>query len=182
MVGSAVSLVTVSKKNGRTYQRKFDHEEAERRYDAGESVAALAQEYGVVVNAVRRIVVPASRAAYDRYQVSLKGRGHCDRCGGPMHQGSRYRGSRLCRKCFGDDQATSVRPDALLCFGCREWKPDHEFPHNRSKVRRRGRHSFCRACNTIQRRAHRQRNLEASRAYDRAYGARRRGAQKVAST
>ncbi len=173
-----MSLTHVGK-NGRIYQRKFDHGQAKRRYEAGESVAEMAREYGVSENAVYRVVSPGTRAAYDRFYASLKGKGRCDRCGEPMNQGSRYAGSRQCQKCCDDDRATSVRPGVLLCFGCREWRPDEEFPRNRSTtVRRRGRHASCRACSTAQRRDYRQRNREASNAYDREYKRKRRAEGK----
>lgn len=158
-----MSLTYVSPKRGRVYVRKFDHEEAQRRYDAGESYKELAAEYGVTPNAVWNVVTAAGRRASARSQENQRartvGQGRCERCGAPTNlQAQRY-GSRLCRSCVADDRATSVRESELLCHGCGEWKADEDFPHKSSaRVRRRGRSSYCRACETLARQRYRERH------------------------
>lgn len=59
-----MNLITVGK-NGHRYRRKFDHEDAQVRYAAGETIAALAREYGVAWAAVQRVVNPAVRKRMD---------------------------------------------------------------------------------------------------------------------
>lgn len=59
----SVSLVTVSAKNSRVYRRKFDHEQAQVRHAAGETVASLAREYGVNWMAVKRVAAEWRRAS-----------------------------------------------------------------------------------------------------------------------
>jgi transposase-like protein len=49
--------VTVSARRNRVYERKFNHEEAVRRHDAGASYSTLAREYGVTPMTVRRVVL-----------------------------------------------------------------------------------------------------------------------------
>jgi hypothetical protein len=143
----------------RVYERKFDWNEAKRRYAAGESLYLIASELGVSHQAVRRVVVPGKMEEQAAYSRTLKGAGRCDDCGGPTHAGSRYRGSTRCRDCASLALATSVRENELMCFGCKEWKPDEEFPLNKADSKaRRWRHSFCRGCQTIARREYRNRN------------------------
>ena len=47
-----MGMVTAS---GRQYQRRFDWEQARTRYQAGETMTAIAASYGVTKEAVRRI-------------------------------------------------------------------------------------------------------------------------------
>lgn len=147
-------------RGARGYQRRFDHDEARRRYAAGESVAALAREYGVTESAVYLVVsakqAASARALHERYRTADR----CERCGAVKSLFSRYTsGSRLCRSCAMDDRATSVREGELRCSSCGEWKPDDDFPRNRSaRLRRRGRHNQCRSCQTNARQAYRERH------------------------
>lgn len=166
-----MSLTFVGK-NGRVYQRKFDHEDALRRKEAGETVASLAREYGVSESAVWAAISPRTKACNLRAAAARRERGRCERCGGWKHGGTP---AKLCASCAMDDRATGVREHELHCFSCGEWKPDAEFPYNKGgQQRRRGRHSQCRVCQTIARRDHRRRNREAARAYERARYARRK--------
>ncbi len=50
-----------------------------------------------------------------------------------------------------------MRDDALQCITCREWKWDIEFPWHRGEDYRRGRHTTCRNCHTLIKRAYRER-------------------------
>lgn len=53
--------------------------------------------------------------------------------------------------------ATSVRPDALRCVTCHEWKSDEDFPLDAGgRKARRGRHKECRPCGTISRQKYRE--------------------------
>lgn len=150
--------VTFVGKNGRVYQRKFDHEEAQRRYAAGELASALAREYGVTRHAVASVVSDRTKATRRRYEMHVKLAGVCERCSAPTNLAAQRNGSRFCRDCASDNQATSVGDGVLMCFKCREWKLDDDFPHTVSgAIRRRGRHSFCRACQTKARQEYRER-------------------------
>ncbi len=158
----------------RVYTRKFDHDEAKRRKEAGESVASLAREYGVTPHAVWMVVSPKSKADNLRAQAKLRAKGRCERCGGWKHGAT---AAKVCQRCAADLKITTVTETTLQCIRCKEFKPDAEFPFNRAESAiRRGRHGECRACNTIARREHRQRNREADNKYQREYKRRRRAA------
>lgn len=147
-----MSLTTVSTKRNRIYQRKFDHDEARIRHAAGESLSALAREYGVTQAAVKRIVDAEHRAAMDsRIQRWMMG-GVCRDCG---KQGVSRQKAR-CKKCASQAAATSVRPGELWCSRCQQWLPDESFPHGDKTKARRGRHQYCRQCNTAARRQYRE--------------------------
>jgi hypothetical protein len=180
-LNDGVRLTHVSPlKPNRVYIRKFDHDKARARYAAGESVAAMAREFGVTDGAVWQVVSPRMIEAYRKRAEKNKTAGICDDCGGPMHLGSRYRGSTRCRDCASLVLATNVRPDSLRCPTCREWKPDEDFPFSRGVHKHhRDRHAQCRLCLTVARRSHRQRNREAHNKYQREY--RRRRAAGVAA-
>jgi hypothetical protein len=149
-----VSLVTVSQTRNRVYQRKFDHEEAQRRHKAGESVYALAREFGVSPKGVARVVFPAVRAQLRARTNAALRSGTCEDCG---KQGIANQ-SRRCNPCAAIAASTTARSDTLLCRACQRWLPDNSFPHDRGGTSRRGRHRDCTACNTRQRRDYRQRN------------------------
>lgn len=145
----------------RVYTRKFDHDEARARYQAGERISDLAKAYGVSTTAVARVVdervAQRMAEAHERFRLS----GRCDVCGGQMSGHSRSTGSRRCRRCAALAQATSVRNTMLLCMTCRVWKPDEDFPRNRAeRIARRGRHTQCRACATVSRREYRNRSKQ----------------------
>lgn len=163
-------------KNGRVYHRKFDHDEAKKRYEAGESVAGMAREFGVHVSAVWQVVSPRIVESQRRLHERLRAAGECERCGGWKNGLTQ---TALCHKCAMADRVTSVRPTTLRCGTCREWKSDGEFAGARTNPARRDRHDQCRPCSTKARREYRQRNREADNAYERAYRARRRAEQRV---
>lgn len=175
-------------KSGRVYVRRFDHEEAQARYEAGETIAALAAEFEVTYRAVWNVATESGRTAVRKSQENAKrryeGQGICDDCGGPMNLGGRlYNGARRCNPCSALAQATSVREGELRCVICKQWKPDYGFPHNkRERGARRGRHTVCRSCQTVVRRDHRRRNREAENAYQRAYKRRRRTVSQKATS
>lgn len=158
-----MNKMTGKTRGRRVYVRRFDYEEAQSRYDAGESLSALAAEYGVTYTAVWQVVTPAGRhlakRSADNVRARTVGQGICDDCGGPMSAASRRHGSTRCMPCAARARATTVRAGELRCNRCREWKIDENFPMNRSKRgARRGRHQQCRACSTILRREYRERH------------------------
>jgi hypothetical protein len=159
---------------GRTYQRKFDWADAQRRRARGESYSSIARSYGVTPQAVKLACDPEERErAAQRARAFLAiGTAHCIDCGAPI---TRYR--KRCIACAHLQLATTVREGELLCVDCKQWKPDEEFPRNAQLKARRGRHRQCRACNTIARREYRHRNPEAERTYAREYKRRRRAAK-----
>jgi hypothetical protein len=156
----------------RIYQRAFNYDEARARHRAGETCAQLAAEYGVSSTRVWQVINPEGGRRAAEASEAWSRSGKCPDCGGPMRRNGR---SQRCRPCYLLLRATTVRPTELQCSTCREWKPDDAFPFNRREsFTRRGRHGQCRTCQTIARRSYRQRHPEASRAYDRAYKAKRR--------
>lgn len=163
----------------RIYTRKFDHDEALRRYAAGESGPMLARLYGVSVSAIYFQVSPKAQASHARAAEKIRASGRCDDCGGPMNGLSRRTsGSTRCRPCANRLAATSVRETELQCSTCRQWKPDSEFWNDAAKSNqvRRGKHKQCKVCGVVERRSHRERNREADNAYEREYKRRRRAA------
>lgn len=62
-----MGLVTHSEKRNRTYQRKFDHEEAVRLRKEGATYTELAERYGVTPMTVRRVVLKLYSAVGDGY-------------------------------------------------------------------------------------------------------------------
>lgn len=138
--------------------RKFDWDEAKRRYQAGESQVEIARSVGVSITAVRFALYPLERASSRKRRAEWQRQAVCAVCGG---QCSRTSGqdpaSYRCRDCFNKAQAISVRDNELQCMTCRQWKHDTEFFHNRSLTLRRGRGKVCRVCDTALRQARRER-------------------------
>jgi hypothetical protein len=94
----------------------------------------------------------ARTSAYQRI-----GQAHCVDCGIGISRNA-SRPSERCKRCAGLHRATTVRDATLLCVTCKQWLRDKDFPCNRNKNgARRGRHKQCRACSTIARRQHRER-------------------------
>jgi hypothetical protein len=152
-----MSIVTVYAKNGRVYRRKFDHEQAQIRHAAGETVTALAREYGVSFQAVKRVVDLRTRARMAEQTRRYLMSGVCVDCG---KEGVSIHGPR-CRACASQLKANSVRADTLRCTTCRRWLPDSDFPRRGANKARRQRHKQCRECNTVARRAYREKHKAA---------------------
>ena len=159
----------------RTYTRKFDWEEAQRRHEDGESYTSLALDYGVSKAAVRLACDDEARRKMAEHSAIWQRSGSCPDCGAQTTH--RSEGDARCRSCHAKTRAISVRDLELQCITCREWKPDQDFARNVAEPARRGRHTQCRGCSTISRREHRQRNREADNAYSRAYKRRKRWEQ-----
>lgn len=156
-VSGGSNLATIGK-NGRIYPRKFDHEEARRRFKRGENIADLAHELGVTWAAVSFAVDRHRRNA----NLLLKAEqmsSHCATCGEPCSWNRYQQAEPRCLDCFDKARTTSVRENELLCFGCRNWKPDNDFPHSAARHchKRRGRHNCCRVCGSEMKRAWRER-------------------------
>jgi hypothetical protein len=159
-------VVGRSAKRNRLYVRRFDHEEAVRRHAAGETIAALADAYGVTYEAVRHAVTPGLKdrnVENDRRWRT----GVCERCGGPamrLVSGKRKHnpdGRVLCRSCRPVlKRKPLLVADGIVnvhCGACDTWKPVADFPPRvaraiaaNARVKAR-----CRACDTAERRRHR---------------------------
>ena len=141
-----------SEKRNRVYKRRFDYDEARRRYQNGETAVALAEEYGVTDRAIYRVVIPGEIERMNAYQNSFKGKGTCENCGAPTHGLSqRYKGTRYCRDCStarrtAEHVAKTVRDSELWCTKCRAWHPDNAFGiYKKAPHYRRDRHTVCKA-------------------------------------
>lgn len=171
-----MSLLNYSAAKNRVYVRRFDHDEARARYGAGESIRALANEYGVSTSAVRFALFPDEKLrnyeAVKRWQ-----QGVCESCGGPAMRlvGSKKLhnpdGRTLCAACWAKlrRKPLRLRADGVLvyqCSHCEEWKPLDQFaPRVRRRLEagenpRRNSGATCRACSTAARQAYRERHKQ----------------------
>ena len=164
----------------RTYVRKFDHDEAAARHAAGETLAALASEYGVTPQGVERAIAhldPTKWAASLEYSRQWR-TGTCEVCNGPaMRLVGTQRieknpdGRTLCAKCRGIEKRErlrfdnagvlrSVRCSALDCANGERWQPPENFGRGTKfrDVRDGGFHTHCRACLTRDRQNYRNRH------------------------
>ena len=142
-----MGMVTAS---GRQYQRRFDWEQARTRYQAGETMTAIAASYGVTKEAVRRVV---DAAYYAREQGRLAARqktGRCVDCGRAITPTS-----TRCRDCAGIARRTTVRTDTLHCSACKQWKPDSAYYHDQDTPARRYHSWLCKTCDNQARRRYR---------------------------
>ena len=146
--------------SGRVYIRKFDWDEAVRLRKQGMLLREIAARLGVSESAVDHAVNPRSRARAAAITSEYQRGGTCIDCGKQCSRNYSVHTPRRCHSCAARALVTAVRDDGLLCFRCKEWKWDTEFPYSRAKRNevRRGRHSFCRGCQTIARREYRNRN------------------------
>ena len=134
---------------GRRYQRKFDWEQARARYQAGETLTAIAASYGVSKEAVRRVVDAAYYASEQSRLAARQKTGRCVDCGRAITLMS-----TRCVDCAGVARRTTVRPDTLHCPACDQWKPDSAFYHDARCPARRYRRWLCRTCDNRARRRH----------------------------
>lgn len=183
---AAVSMVTVGK-NGRVYPRAFDHDQAREFYAEGASLAELAAVYGVVPQAIKRVVDPVT---YERMSTRTREffKTVCEDCGGPCSKN--WYNSRptlrmdrvVCVRCAGvrrSEEALLARLDEdgnLRCSVCGRWKPMAEYASRRTSQGMVVPRHDCRECSSAARRRHRHANAEATRAWDREYRKRRRAA------
>ena len=151
-----MSLETMGR-NGRVYRRKFDHEDAQRRYATGETIAALAAEYGVTAKAVERVVRPEVRA---RMYAAASLHGHRyrhDTCACGARKDKR---AARCRDCHLREVLGEVF-DAhgyLRCNRCNCYLPLTEFGFDAHKRERAFRRAYCRECEARARQDYRERH------------------------
>lgn len=85
--------------------RKFDHDEAKRRYDAGENILSLSKSFAVSKSSIRRAIFPEVKARMDRaasnhtYNKRVPCRGGCGRKVWMHNKGTNPSG--LCPRCYG---------------------------------------------------------------------------------
>lgn len=160
-----MSLITVTPKRKRVYQRKFDHEQALELLDAGGSVQAVAEKFGVSTSRIYQIrhrrADPGwwERDADRRRKWTRENqRAPCAGGCGTMVWMAQEGRSGFCPSCVRT--VGYVTDDELMCHGCREWKPDEEFGYSPSYPRgRRHRASRCLKCLREKRRERRRRGL-----------------------
>ncbi len=166
-----MALTVYSAARNRVYVRRFDHEEAAVRHAAGESIRALARDYGVTVNAVRCVVIPGEKARQNVYAKRWR-TGTCERCSGPAMRlipGKKEHnpdGRVLCQRCRSREMRKRLRVDPatrtykLECGRCKQWKPVDEFGARVRKALADGRAPkyVCTACATAARTAYRHRH------------------------
>lgn len=152
----------------RVYERTFDWEEARRLHEEeGLSVRAIARRLGVSTTAMYFAVNPQTYERAKALNAAWQRSGTCEECGGPCtRKAAAYRrGVPLCHRCAAFAyQATNVRPGEQRCITCREWKPNWEFPRNKSRLT--GRHSECTPCQTKARTEWRRRHWARENAYN----------------
>jgi Helix-turn-helix domain of resolvase len=159
----------------RVYSRRFDWEEAERLREDGQSVAAIARQFGVTPEAVALATDPSRRArARERKRRWAIGRASCVDCGGPVYPRA---DAHRCAACAAR-AAAKVREGEAWCPDCGEWRPLGDF---RSANNARGVVHYCRAHETARRKAWRDRNRERQRLYERERYKRRREAGRAAA-
>jgi AraC-like DNA-binding protein len=102
------------------------------RYAGGWTQQAIADELGVAIQTVSRYLNPErtkrqarennrKRRQAAREWAKENARGVCESCGGPLHEGSKYDGTRQCLTCFrglskhksGDERAAQVVLDRV---------------------------------------------------------------------
>lgn len=141
----------------RVRERKFDWDEARRLHDEGLTYTAIAAQLGVSKTAVRRVCDDDVYDSMLRNAADWHRGGRCPDCSAPTTRNTKGADHR-CVACAAKAKATTARDGQLQCTSCRAWKPDDDFPHNRTKrYARRGRHNQCRACLTAAKRAYRER-------------------------
>lgn len=143
----------------RTYERKFDWDEAQRLYDEGVPLEWIASKLHVTTTAIRRIVVPGAMEKMAAYSKQYPhGKTHCKNCGASTNLFSHNRGLGLCKTCAAIERRTTIRETELLCGTCKRWLPDEAF-HGGSADNlraRRGRRRDCRDCSNKRRTRYRQ--------------------------
>lgn len=171
--------------------RRFDHDEARRRYAAGERVSDLAREYGVTDKAIYLVVSDRCAASHERARANYYARRRvpCEACGKQCLDAAAISSKRLhnpdgrslCRRCRSDEKLERLRFDlatnALFAVRCsmvdcangERWQSPDNFTRGvrHRDIREGGIHSVCRACQTRMRTRNRALNRERDRAYDR---------------
>jgi hypothetical protein len=187
-----MSITNFVRERNRTYVRLFYHEEARRRYEAGERVADLAVEYGVTKNAIYFAVKPEWKAKnvanHRRWRT-----GRCEVCGGPamrLVSGKKETnpdGRVLCKNCRAKENRTRfVEIDGVLharCMSiCHDFKPLDEFVGgvHFKDIRPNGVHGCCRSCTAELKRRYRANNPDYNKRQSAARAARHRSRRQAA--
>ncbi len=139
--------------------RKFDWDEARRLRADGWTYRAIADHLGVSLSAVNQACDDRARAVNRMRKAEWQRGGRCQDCGCQISRNA-SRPARRCLACANAARRTSVRDDGhLRCSTCREWKEPAAFPHDwNSRAEARGfRRHLCTACDTLAKRAWRQR-------------------------
>jgi transposase-like protein len=106
-----------SSKRKRVYTRKFDYEEARRRWQGGATITALAREYGVSFDTVRRGIKLATRDAERGIRqlapgevpsVALPARNRC-----PLCEGRKSPYAELCYACYQAGKLLPLRVERI---------------------------------------------------------------------
>lgn len=138
--------------------RTFSWDEAKRLRSQGLTYREIANHLGVSDSAVVFACDDRQRAMAENYKAEWQRRNTCVDCGKRTSRNRLGHVSR-CLSCSAKARATTVRETTLRCSSCGEWKPDNAFPYSRAaRQTHRGRHQQCRACQTIARRAYRNRH------------------------
>lgn len=141
--------------------RTFDYEEARRLRAQGVSLRDIADYLGVGYSRIAQV----TRPDYEREEAERRARAHancqqvCHYCGGLAtwnRYSQRSHSVPRCRACYWQQRRASyvspyARDDALYCSSCEQWLPDEAFPKRSENRVRRGRHGWCRDCNTAAR-------------------------------
>lgn len=158
-------------------ERKFDWEVARELREDGWTIRELAEWFGVSYNGVYLALNAKARRNLVQIKRRRQRSGICDECGSQCSHNPSARKARgldpnehLCHACASRRLAdayflTRLSPDGLIrCSKCGEYKDMDGY----RDVKRTGLpNGWCRECESAARRAYRQRNSEAMRAYDR---------------
>jgi hypothetical protein len=147
-----------SELRNRVYKRRFDWDEALLLHQAGWTITALAEKYGVTRNAVRLATDPRGRSQQRAYQAERAASGTCGTCGGPCNGNRKI---MRCVTCAAEAKVRRFKVDergrhVAHCARCDEWKPWGEFATDESF--RNGLRLRCRVCETTARRLRRHAN------------------------
>jgi hypothetical protein len=155
--------------------RKFDHDEAQRRWHAGESLSTLAREFDVSETAVWFVVSPRGRARKAELQERAKApTGTCWACGGPQNKISARRG-HACAACANKMKVKAIG-DRVYCPVCDLWLVRDEFRPTKKRPAR-GVAAMCRSCETAARRRYRHAHPEQEAVANKRRAERRRRAK-----
>lgn len=163
------------------HERRFDWDEARRRFAAGESACAIARSFGVSRTAITRVVDDGTYERMRQTCLRLAEKGAtCPGCGGRMALTTRY-GGGLCRACVAAERM--LLPDEcgrIRCSTCKQWLAPGAFSHDPRKPHRYHRGMECRACCAGRKRKRRARMSPEERERERARNRERLAASRAA--
>lgn len=143
------------------YRRRYDWELAAAMLDDGQPKAAVARALGVTTGALDRLELTDAEAYLKQRSAAERRKVLCPHC----RVRKKTRAAMSCQVCYPFVVSRRLRvigPDEqglywpyLRCVWCKRSKPMRMFPRSRDDTW--GRHSCCRECNTVLRRAYRNR-------------------------